>query len=164
VSGFSSRIRSTETRAKPRIAYIVSGLPKYRPARRTALIPIRPCLQDCAREPNNAPRHCSALSACRPSPELVASHKASLETSGKTIDLQVESGERLAFARYEYISLALSRILSLTLFELGPAIVGDPLIDIIDTRVSEYVADVLGATPCVEVDQSVSRLFLSHLP
>jgi len=83
VSGFSSRIRY----GLHETAYIVSGLPKYRPARRTASIPIRPCLQDCAREPGNAPRRCSALSVCRPSPELVASRKASLEQQKRWIDL-----------------------------------------------------------------------------
>lgn len=62
------------------ITYIVSSLPRYRPARRTASIPIRPCPRDCARGPGNAPRRCFALSACRLSPELAASRKASLGT------------------------------------------------------------------------------------
>jgi len=168
-------------RTKPRIAYIVSGLPKYRPARRTASIPIRPCLQDCACEPSNAPQRCSALSVCRPSPELAASRTASLETSGENDPISsdprlIESLESLDSPSLDYIPTnflsrviaasvrSLSRVSSLTFLKLGPAIVGDPFIDIIDTRVGEYVADVLGTTPRVEVDQSVSRLFLSHLP
>lgn len=60
-------------------AYIVSGPPKYRLARRTASIPTRPCLRDCACVPGNAPRRYFALSACRLSQAPAASHKASLE-------------------------------------------------------------------------------------
>lgn len=52
----------------------------------------------------------------------------------------------------------------LTFFKLRPAIVGDSLVDIVDARVSEYIANMLGTTPCIKVDQFVPRLLLSHLP
>lgn len=52
----------------------------------------------------------------------------------------------------------------LTLFKLRPAIVGDSLVDVVDARVGEYIANMLGTTPCIKVDQFVPRLLLSHLP
>lgn len=85
-----------------RITYIVSGPPKYRPVRRTASIPIRPCLRDCAREPGSAPRRCSALSACRLFPEPAASRKASLRNRESNRQIVFES---LSLERTEQFAL-----------------------------------------------------------
>ena len=88
VSGFSGPLWTAPGIC---ITYIVSSLPRYRPAHRTASIPIRPCPRDCAHGPGNAPRRCFALSAYRLSPELAASRKASLWTG--------ESNRRVVFKR-----------------------------------------------------------------
>lgn len=92
-AGDSKRLFGTVADRSGRMyyTYIVSGLPRYRPARRTASTPIRPCPRDYAREPGNAPRRYSALSACRLPPELAASRKASLGTG--------ESDRRVALER-----------------------------------------------------------------
>lgn len=55
-----------------------------------------------------------------------------------------------------------NRFRALTFLQFRPAFFGDPLVDVVDTGVCKYVANMLGTTAGVKVDQFVSWLSLAH--
>ena len=55
-----------------------------------------------------------------------------------------------------------NRFRALTFLQFRPAFFGDPLVDVVDAGVCKYVANMLGTTAGVKVDQFVSWLSLAH--
>lgn len=50
----------------------------------------------------------------------------------------------------------------LTFLQFRPAFFEDSLIDIVNSNICKYVADMLGTTTSIKVDQFVKRLFFCH--